>query len=88
MIRVTIELVPGGIGEPRHMGTAIISNEGARSVRTRGNLGDYSATFSQWGKPNKTWKRGRVLGFRRKTRGPWDLLYLALRDAVGDRNPG
>lgn len=30
---------------------------------------------------------GGVNGFDRKRRGCWDLLYLALREIVGTRNP-
>lgn len=34
------------------------------------------------------WKRGRVIGFARRSRavGPWDLLYRALHVTVGSRS--
>lgn len=33
------------------------------------------------------WKKGHIGGHNPKQRGPWDLLYRILRDAVGYRNP-
>ena len=83
MIRVTVELLPfGDETKAEHLGTAIIANDLTGDVET----GNYWATFSKWGRPNQVWKRGQVVNFERQTRGPWDLLYLALRDAVGMRN--
>lgn len=35
---------------------------------------------------SQVWRKGRVEGFPRKNRGGWDLLFLALRACVGDRN--
>ena len=89
MIRVTVELIPKGIGEPRMLGIATISNDGKRSQAMEGRRGSYSVRLSKWTpKQNETWKRGRVDDFDRKKRGPWDLLYLALKACVGDRNNG
>ena len=81
-IRVTIELVPFGIGKPRHLGTALIANDGSGDV----DVGNYVATLSKWGRPNAVWKTAEVKGFRRRKRGAWDLLYLVLKEAVGKRN--
>lgn len=36
-------------------------------------------------KSTSVWKRGRVLGFDRIKRGPFDLLLLALEQVVGER---
>jgi hypothetical protein len=33
------------------------------------------------------WKKGHIEGHNPKIRGPWDLVYRILRQAVGDRNP-
>lgn len=33
-----------------------------------------------------TWKTGRIEGHNPKTRGPWDLIYRILKQAVGVRN--
>jgi hypothetical protein len=82
MIRVTVELISAATGAIRHMGTAIISNDGEGTLKH----GNYEATFSKWGDPNSTWMTGKVNRFDRNRRGPWDLLYLALHSAVGKRN--
>ncbi len=89
MIRVTVELCPGGDqSKPRLLGIALIANNVRDTVESGGARGTYLALFSKWApKQDETWKRGRVTGFDRVKRGAWDLLYLALRDAVGDRNP-
>lgn len=85
MIRVTVELVSAiDPSRSRLLGVALVANDGT-GTNERGN---YSASFSKWApKERETWKRGRVVGFDRIGRGAWDLLFLALRDAVGNRNP-
>jgi len=83
-IRVTVELLPGGDeSQADHRGTATIANDGTGTE----NLGNYTVTLFGTGEPNGIWKRGRVLGFPRGRLGVWDLLYLALRSTVGERNP-
>ncbi len=82
MIVVTIELWPhGDESKKKHLGTAKIANDG------RGTLteGDYDVVLSKTGRPNQTWRKGRVTEFPRRRLGPWDLLYRALRNTVGDR---
>lgn len=82
MLRVTIELLPyGDETRKRHLGTCEIAND-ASGTPTRGN---YHIRFSRRGKPFSTWKETRVEGFPRKRLGAWDLLFLALRNIVGDR---
>jgi hypothetical protein len=84
MLRITVELLPHGRPDrARHLGTALISNDGTGD-ETHAN---YVALFSKWGRPNETWRRGTVLRFPRQRRGPWDLLYCCLHAAVGSRNP-
>ena len=82
MIRVTVELIPHGVGKPRHLGTAYIVNDGSGDVV----IGNYKATLSKWGRPKAVWKGVEVKGFNRKKRGAWDLLYLTLKAAVGKRS--
>lgn len=84
MLRVTIELIPYGSGEPEHLGTAIISNNGTGTLLT----GNYDVTLSMFNDPEKAWKQKKnaVKGFDRLKRGPWDLLYLCLKELVGKRN--
>lgn len=85
MIRVTVELVSAiDPSRSRLLGVAEIANDGTGDAGT----GAYDARFSKWApKQAETWKRGHVEGFDRQARGAWDLLFLALRSAVGRRNP-
>ena len=84
MIRVTVEMLPGGQeSHKRLLGVATIANDGTGL----GPHGNYDATFSKWApKQDEIWKRGRVENFPRQSRGPWDLLLRALQSAVGARN--
>lgn len=85
MIRVTVELVSAiSPSRSRVLGVAEISNDATGTPE----IGNYNVRLSKWApKTAETWKRGRVIGFRRRVRGPWDLLFLALRNTVGGRNP-
>lgn len=81
MIKITVELYPlGHEAGKKTLGTAIIFNDATGSL-TRGN---YRAVFN--GKRKKALRRGEVTNFPRLQKDVWDLLYLALEDAVGDRN--
>lgn len=82
MIRVTVELIPKGKGEPKHLGTAEIWNLGDGSP-ARGN---YKYVLSQRGRPNVEFRSGLITDFPRKRFLMWDLLYRILWHAVGDRN--
>jgi hypothetical protein len=82
MVVITVELWPQGDPESKRcLGVAHISNDGTGKEAS----GSYDVTLFTWGEMPKVWKKGRVEGFDRKKRGPWDLLLLALLDAVGDR---
>lgn len=48
--------------------------------------GNYKFKISKWGNPKSIWKAGNVRNFSRLQRGPWDLLWLVLCEAVSDRN--
>lgn len=80
MIRVTLELIPGGIGKPEHLGTAYIANEGTGTK----TMGSYSIILQD--KAKRIWRTGWVDNFPRKRLLAWDLLYRALRQCVGERN--
>jgi hypothetical protein len=83
MIRVTIQMLPGGDeSRARHLGTVEIANEGTGTAQ----MGNYKVRCSKMVKPTQTWKTGAVKGFNRTTRGPHDLLLLALMSVVGPRN--
>ncbi len=78
MIRVTVELLPGGFGPVKHLGTAIITNDGT-GTPTRGN---YNVQLSRRGAPKSIWRRARVHGFPRKRLGSWHLLGRAITAAL------
>jgi len=87
VIRVTVELLPGGFEEMKEtLGVAEIANDVQESLESDGERGSYTVELLKWGKGRRVWKKGRVTGFRRRSRGPWDLLLLALLDTVADRN--
>jgi len=92
VIVVKLEMWPGGKAERAvEFGRMLIMNQMTTTQETRGELGDYlaEARGGVYGRPdlmNRVWKSGQVRRFNRKTRGAWDLLYLALRGLVGDRN--
>lgn len=85
MVRVTVEILPGGREDKKRLlGIAEIANDG---TSTTPDLGNYTVKLSKWAPMEKeTWKAGRVAGFRRRALGSWDLLYQALRATVGSRN--
>ena len=85
MIEITVDLVKHSTGERECMGKALIVNDGTGGAY----FGNYDVTlYRRPGKANKpvVWKRAKVRGFERKKRLAWDLLYLALRQVVGERN--
>ncbi|MEG1346734.1 MAG: hypothetical protein RSD49_01680 [Hafnia sp.] len=91
MLRITIEMIPGGVGTPRHMGTIEIANEGAQQptedlFSDPTDRGNYKVRLSKFKSPKDTWMRGVVRNFDRKNRGPFDLLMQALAGTVGGRN--
>jgi len=89
MIKVTIELASAiNPGRSKVLGIATISNDGETTKESKGKKGSYSVWLSKWApKQNQTWKKGKVENFDRVKRGSWDLLYLALKNIVGKRNP-
>lgn len=81
MLRVTIELVPWGLeSQKRVLATAEIINDGS-GTRTRGNY-----VFRLFDRAGRLWKSGRVEGFPRQRLLAFDLLFRALKNAIGDRN--
>lgn len=83
MIRITIELLPfGSEKNKKPLGVATIANDGSGDE----DIGNYNVKLYTWHEPPRIWKTGKVKGFPRKIKGPWDLLCRALRNIVGDRN--
>ena len=82
MIRVTIEMIPHGVGASRHLGVIEIANDATGTPE----FGNYKVRLAGLKSPMSTWKRDVIKGFNRKTRGPYDLLLQALVATVGERN--
>lgn len=89
MIRITIEMVPKG-DEHRAfvMAKGHIYNAGTGSW-ARGNYGANISKVAHFKALNGGgwWKQGKITDFPRTRLGVWDLLYRALRELVGERNP-
>lgn len=82
MIVVKVELWPfGSESRKRILGEAHIIND-ATGSKTKGNY-----KFKLF-KKNKhgIWKTGEIKNFPRLRRNGYDLLYLCLKQIVGDRN--
>lgn len=89
MIRITVELISAiDPSRNRVLGVAKICNNWERSRDTNGARGTYSVWISRRAPHEKrTWKTCVVEDFPRKRLGVWDIIYRALREIVGERNP-
>lgn len=77
MIRVTVELIPGGVGEPQHLGTMLISNQTGVG---RARVADYLVRMLSKRKI-ETLRGGVVRGHHRLTEPVWVLVRKALQEA-------
>lgn len=89
MIVVRVELWrKGDPNDVETLGTAVIGNDLSGTLY-RGNYNVYLGRFHEIA-TNKVmkrpWQTGRVEDFPRRSLGPWDLLYRALKETVGGRN--
>jgi len=86
MIRITIELISAvHPSRSKILGIAEIANDGSSNSPF---VGSYNVRLNKMApKERELWKIGRVVAFPRKKKGVWDLLYVALRNIVGPRNP-
>lgn len=84
MIKVTVQLIPGGIGAAKKTWTAEISNDVMTTVQTGGRKGAY--VYKLFDAGGRIFREGRIANFPRKERGAWDLLFRVLLNAVGSRN--
>lgn len=90
MIRCTIEIIPYGIEKlTQKIGMIEIANDNTGNI----NIGNYKVLLKKMrpfkGALKENWKKGNfidkefiltdIVGFNRKKRGVYDLLYLALR---------
>lgn len=73
MILVTIELISAITHRRSTLGVVKIANDGTGPRE----VGNYDVQLLRRGS-TKAWRAGRVTGFRRLSRGAYDLLHLAL----------
>lgn len=73
MILVTIDLISAITHRRSTLGVVKIANDGTGPRE----VGNYDVQLLRKGS-EKAWRVGRVTGFRRLSRGPYDLLHLAL----------
>jgi hypothetical protein len=82
MLRVIVELVPFGIGEPQELGRLIIANDGTHGPT---DLGSYEVRLGRKGQQDdhtiyrKPVREGRVENHRRNAEPVWSLVAKALR---------
>lgn len=81
MIRVTLELVPGGVGEPEHLGTIEIDNQYGRTLATGGKRGDYGYEIQKKRK-GRAVVVGNIKDFPRLSYHPWNMVKRILDDAA------
>ena len=81
MIKITVELYPLGLDKGKKMlGEGYIAND-LTGTFTKGN---YRARLNDAG--GRKWKESQVKNFQRKKYLAWDLVYLALKEALEDRH--
>jgi hypothetical protein len=88
MIRVTIELIPGGIGDPQHLHTIDIWNDMVETKHDR-SKGSYRYLIGRKGArvfgplrgEEKKGRGGRITGFPRQRLSAVRLLQRVLNDA-------
>ena len=82
MIRVTVEMIPGGVGEPKLLGRTLIWNVGGDAKR-----GEYQVAVGRKGALEtrqifqKPTRRGRVRNYPRLSYNVWRLVARSLISA-------
>lgn len=82
MIRVTIELIPFGIGKPKLLHVIDIANDGQGTA----GVGSYKARRSRKGQPTgiaQAWDEKVVTGFPRQRLNVLHLLHRTLNHYYG-----
>ncbi len=88
MLVIKIELWPfGQESKKQELGRAHIINDGTGTL----DIGNYEVKLfksEEYSKNNagKIYKKGEVLGFKRLTGSPWQLLKLALENVLNKKN--
>lgn len=81
MIRVTIELLPGGLEPATRTHVMEIANVGGTNA-----AGNYEYRLFRLGGRTSVWKQGGIEGFPRMRLGEYDLVLRCLADALSERN--
>lgn len=81
MIRVTLELVPGGVGEPERLGEIEIHNLVGTTLSSSGKRGDYGYEIEKKRRDHVT-HSGTILDFPRRSYHPWNLVKRVLDQAA------
>lgn len=82
MLKVIIQLLPhGDASRARTIGEMEIANVGGDQ-----HTGEYAVRLFQRGS-QRVWRKGSVTGFKRLSRGAYDLVFQALANIVAGRNP-
>ena len=76
MIRVTVELIPFGIGEPQQLGVMHIANDGT-GTKERGNYKTHVYRKNSW----KIARAGVVKDYPRLSYNVWRLVMRCLRSS-------
>lgn len=85
MIVLKLEMWPQGDQKRAYTLATAVASLDPKTAHTNTSR-SYNWRLSRLGNKG-TWKSGKVDGHNKNLRGPWDLLYRILRDAVGSRNP-
>jgi len=84
MIVMQVQMWPKGDKSKAYsLGTLTIALE---DINDKG-LRAYSWSLTKF-RDKGRWKSGAIAGHNPRVRGPWDLIFRILREAVGRRNPG
>lgn len=83
MLEVTITFRHSVTGKTANIANAIIANDGTGDK----SLGNYKVVLYETRGVKEIRTEGRVVDFPRLKLGPWDLLYRALRETVGEKSP-
>ena len=82
MIRVRIELLPGGYeDDPQLLGEMLISNNLVKSIMSDGSKADYDVEI--WKKRRgRPWRELRVKNWPRRAYHPWELVRCILNEVA------
>jgi len=81
MVVINVSLVSAITGKTKSLGSMKIVNDGKGNDRFR----NYNYEISKFGEKG-IWKVGYISNLDTLHRGPWDLLYMILKQTIGKRN--